>query len=271
MTPHDFGKEGAVLEQRVLIYTIALDPPGRSEHQNMARMLAASLLRTYFTGDILILHNSDAPLFRVEQKQVTERRIGASAEAGYTLKYSARRLIPAEHYDWVCFMDCDMLALRNVDHLFEVEDRTEILWQPEPKPQSAPAYNSYFREEEYARLWREGANSGTFAVRGSLYHEMMICWEAVDRQPPEREKACFDQAAWNRVIYDTPHRRKPFEKDEIQFPLLFHPHYLEWRGAALVHALGSRNPGIKMEFLMSQYLGRFLGEPPGPLLAMLMP
>ena len=152
---------------------------------------------------------------------------------------------------------------------FCVEGR--VLWQPEPKLQPAPACVSCIRAEENGRLWRQGANSGTFAIRVNHYAEIMRRWEAVDQPPPVSPKVCFDQAAWNRVLFDMPAERTSFERDEIQFPLLFHHSYLEWRGAALIHANGCRDARIKTEFPMAQYLGRFLGEPPDPLLSMLLP
>jgi hypothetical protein len=35
-----------------LAYTVAFDPPGSPGHSSMAKMLASSLLRTHFGGDI---------------------------------------------------------------------------------------------------------------------------------------------------------------------------------------------------------------------------
>ena len=96
-------------------------------------------------------------------------------------------------------------------------------------------------------------------------------WQRIDEQEPVTPKATFDQPAWNRLLFDTRLRRRPFERDEIQFPLLFHHRYFDWRSAALLHANGTRDPKVKLEFLMGQYLGRFLGEPPGPLLSILLP
>lgn len=258
-------------QQKVLIYTVALDRPGETGHREMAKLLVSSLLRTYFTGNILILHNGDGPLFRVEQKWVEERVVNLPAEQGYTLKYMAPGTITAKRYDWVCFLDCDMLALRNVDHLFDPGDGLDILWQPEPAGMETIGYNAYFQLEEYPRLWKQGANSGSFAVRGSLYREVMQQWQEIDATEPVTTKATYDQPAWNRLLFDTPLRSRPFERDEIQFPILFHHRYLEWRSAALLHANGIRDNKVKLEFLMGQYLGRFLGEPPGPLLSILLP
>ena len=61
-----------------LAYTVAFDPPGSPGHSSMAKMLASSLLRTYFGGDIIVFRNSPEPLFRVERKGLEGPRRGAS-------------------------------------------------------------------------------------------------------------------------------------------------------------------------------------------------
>ena len=248
-----------MLNQRVLIYTIALDRPGEEWFRHMAKILVSALLRTYFTGDILVIHNGAAPLFLVERKGVQELLLPAGDEDGYKLKYRARRWIEAGRYDWVCFMDCDMLALRNIDHLFDPGAECDILWQPEGRMNQV-AYNSYFRAEEYPRLWRCGVNSGTYAVRGSLFDGVMAEWERLDGLPPVSAKVLHDQPAWNRLLFDTKLRGRRFERDEIKFPLLMHHEYKQWREAALLHANGALK-AIKLEFLMAQFLGRFAGAP----------
>ena len=247
-----------MFNQRVLIYTIALDRPGEEVYRHMAKILVSSLLRTYFTGDILAIHNGAAPLFLVERKGVQELMLSPGDDDGYKLKYRARRWIEAGRYDWVCFLDCDMIALRNIDHLFDPGAECDILWQPEGKMNNV-AYNSYFRPEEYPRLWHRGANSGTYAVRGECFDPVMAEWERLDALPPVTPKTLHDQPAWNRMLYDTELRVRRFEREEIKFPLLMHFSYKEWREAALLHANGAIG-GVKLEFLMAQYLGRFAGD-----------
>ncbi|MGI8605403.1 MAG: hypothetical protein ACR2OZ_20710 [Verrucomicrobiales bacterium] len=50
---------------RHLAYTVAFDAPGSPGHRMMAKMLASTLLRTYFDGDVIVFRNSPDPLFRV--------------------------------------------------------------------------------------------------------------------------------------------------------------------------------------------------------------
>ena len=69
-------------KKRNLVYTLALDPAGATGHRNLAKMLVSSLLRTRFSGDILVFHNSPAPLFMVAREGVREVRMKVPAKAG---------------------------------------------------------------------------------------------------------------------------------------------------------------------------------------------
>ncbi len=255
---------------RVLIYTVALDPPGLAAHRQMAKILAASLQRTFFTGDLLIVHNGDEPIFRVERKNVSEYFVDTPAAQGHSMKYKAREFIDASNYDWICFLDCDMIALRNIDHLFLPAQEADILWQPEPTPMSNGAFSSRFYPDEFPLLWRNGANSGTLAVRSQHYNQVMQEWESIDAGPLCGFNSTFDQPAWNRLLVSSDLKCTRFERSEICFPLLHDHRYLDYREAALLHANGG-DTTTKLEFLMSQYLGRFIGEPAWPMLSILEP
>ena len=55
-----------------LVYTAAFDAPGSESYRFLAKMLASSLVRTYFPGDVVVFRNSLAPLFQVERKGLHE-------------------------------------------------------------------------------------------------------------------------------------------------------------------------------------------------------
>jgi hypothetical protein len=240
------------------LYTVATDAAGQREFTLMAKILVASQLRNFFAGEIFVFHNAEAPLFRVERKGLTEVMLPPSFDDGKRLKYKVRQWIEADRYDWVCFLDCDMLAQRNIDHLLDPDIPADLLWQPEGK-MTQDAFNSYFHDHEFPKLWRHGANSGSFAVRGKFFHQVMEEWERIDQSEPVRPKILVDQPAWNRILFDTELRTRPFEKGEIMFPLLHDHDYRKWREAALIHANGA-SPEVKLEFLLSQYLGRTIGD-----------
>ena len=66
---------------RNLIYTLALDYVETTAHRNLAKLLVSSLLRTRFSGDILVFHTSPAPLFMVAREGVREVVLDVPAEA----------------------------------------------------------------------------------------------------------------------------------------------------------------------------------------------
>lgn len=55
-----------------LIYTIAIDPPGHGGTRQLAKMLAASLARTYFGGEVIVFRNSVHPLFLTQRQWLNE-------------------------------------------------------------------------------------------------------------------------------------------------------------------------------------------------------
>lgn len=255
-----------------LLYTVAFDQPESNLNRLMAKMLVNSLLRTYFSGKILVFRNGPKPLFRLEQREVAEIEVpegdlpweGWQARSVY-FKMAARKFIDPTGFSNVIFMDADCLALRNIDHLFGGEG-WDIRYQMEPNRTIAGPYgegfNAYFTDSDLSK-WknREGVNGGTWAIRAGLFHQIMQEWEQIDELPTHRVKYAKEQPAWNRLILDSRLRTQRFERDEIQFPGLeggtLPKDYL---GAALVHANGM-NQAQKLEFLTGLYYARFMSDP----------
>ena len=46
----------------------------------------------------------------------------------------------------------------------------------------------------------DGANSGTLAVRGAVFHEVMEAWRDLDESEPLRNSGFRDQASWNALL-----------------------------------------------------------------------
>lgn len=193
--------------KRNLVYTVAFDAPGSQAYRFLAKMLASSLLRTFFTGDILIFRNSAAPLFLVERKGLEEMYLETPpmygqerAEYSWSYKHRVAELIDPELYDKILFLDADCLALRNIDHLLEGD--WDIRCQPERGlPMNTGHYNALLTGEEMTQAaQRDGINSGTLAVRAAVFHEVMREWGRLDAQKPLRETGFHDQASWNKLV-----------------------------------------------------------------------
>ena len=190
-----------------LVYTVAFDAPGSESYRFLAKMLVSSLARTFFTGDVMVFRNSAAPLFLVERKGVEEFYIETPplrgkerAEMAWGWKYRVADLIDPTAYDKILFLDADCLALRNIDEL--LEGNWDIRYQPERQHlMNGDSFNAFFTDDEMERAGRrEGANSGTLAVRGSVYHDVMREWGRLDALTPLRGKGFHDQASWNKLL-----------------------------------------------------------------------
>ncbi len=287
-----------------LVYTVCFDAPGSESYRFLGKMLASSLVRTFFTGDIVVFRNSPAPLYLVERKGLEEVFLETPdmygqerASFAWCWKYRVAPLIEnPEQYDKILFLDCDSLALRNIDHLLDGD--WDIRYQPERgKPGNGRSFNAFLTDEEMVIAGtRDGANSGTLAVRGSIFHEVMQEWEQIDITDPVRDSGFRDQASWNALLLrrgnppaaalgetaakvhlpaqasphlsaptqDGLHRWKtePFPAGEVQFPGYLDPHYVSYSKAALTHNI-MPDTKEKVEFTFGLYMRTFYCDPTG--------
>ena len=192
----------------------------------------------------------------------------ADQQNAWRYKFRVRHLLDVRGYDKVLFLDADCLVLRNIDHLLEGD--WDIGWFPEPgRSVTLPQFHCFLTDAEMKLLkGRQGANSGTLAVRAERYHELMAEWERIDTGQAQRRRECSDQASWNRLLLDTNLRKRRFERGEIQFPLFLHPSYHEWKNAALLHAIGGTTRE-KMRFLWGAYMQTFYFDDAGTMLNVL--
>ncbi len=214
-----------------LLYTLALEQAGAPGHRMLGKLLASSLLRTFFDGEVVVFRNSAVPYFQVERKGLREVEVGSPqvAEGGsfareaWNWKYLARKELDVHGYDKVLYVDADCLALRNVDHLLEGD--WDIAYQPETHAVHHEVFNAYLTNAEMQESlrvasnrkrgddeegvsgravptpWR-GINAGTFAIRSGIFHEVMDEYERIHAQEPQRKGDFAEQGAWNRLIRD---------------------------------------------------------------------
>ena len=264
-----------------LIYTMAFDSPQSEGYRFLGKMLVSSLLRTFFHGDIVVFRNSPAPLFMVERKGLEEVYLETpqmegqeGAEEAWCWKYRVAELIEnPEQYDKILFLDCDSLALRNIDHLLEGD--WDIRYQPERrKPMNGRSFQAFLTEEEMAlAAKRDGANSGTIAVRGSKFHEVMEHWRDIDESEMVRDSGFRDQASWNALLLRCAQEpatwgAEPFPVGEVQFPGYLDPHYSSYTKAALTHNI-MPDTLEKIEFTFGLYMRTFFCDPTGLFFSML--
>jgi hypothetical protein len=275
-----------------LIYTVAYDLPGWRGSRTMSKLLCSSLLRGFWSGEILVLRNFAQPLFPVERKGLNEVYVetpdfGTGEEAG---KKCLREALEArfmagqwienpEQYDWICYLDADCLALRDVEHLFAGD--ADLLVQPERgrKVFSEMVFNGYLKEGAASSdgvkapgrngwLGRDGINAGTFAVRGNKFEEVMREWKRIYESEPARHKEFRDQTAFNKLLLETDLRVKEFERGEIMFPFYLDKGFLDYRQAALLHFVGGKQKD-KIDLSFALHMMRTYGEEGGLFLDLL--
>lgn len=252
---------------RNLIYTLALDPAGATGHRNLAKMLVSSLLRTRFSGDILVFHNSPAPLFMVARHGVREVAMKVPSSAGrnggfvayaQSCKHAVARHIDAEAYDRVMFIDCDSVVLRNIDHLL-AGDWDLAVFPEQGSDIHEYCWGGYTTRHEKKQLVHEGLNSGTWAVVGSRFHELLRRWRAVEARKMTRD-ALREQSAFNRVALDWDGAVKFWPHREISLPLVAANLvcYQDYAQTAIVHAASGLPVDYKSRFLFGIFAGTFL-------------
>jgi hypothetical protein len=259
---------------RHLIYTLALDPEGAMEHRNMAKMLVSSLLRSGFTGDIVVFHNSPHPLFMVPRACVREVTITPENAPGDDLSYlyyaqsfkhSVARHIDPAGYDKIAFIDCDAVVLRPLDHL--LKGRWDLAVFPEVGTRIQAGYfGCFLTERERETLTTEGINSGTWAVRASLWREFLRKWRAAEKLTSciNEGDRLYEQSAFNRVVLDWSRRKKVVRWPMREIALPFCPGgialFRDYMSCTIVHAAGAGLP-MKMRFLFSTYAAVYLHDP----------
>ncbi|HWB06754.1 MAG TPA: hypothetical protein VG796_27265 [Verrucomicrobiales bacterium] len=246
-----------------LLYTVAFDPPGAGGMRQMVKMLGGSVVRTGFSGDMVIFRNAPAPVFMIGRQGLGEEYVETPdmeprklAEYAREWKAHAAAVIDGGSYEWIVFLDADCLCLRNIDHLLADRD-CDILYQLE---------TGGTVKQQTSKI-----STGTWAVRGGCYRQVMEKWLTLREEEPVPETGSRDQRAWNRLIFDAAQegwRAEPFEAHEVQFPLGGDKDWRLYKDAAIVHCTGGTVPE-KIQFMFGLYMQRFYHDASSTLLNVL--
>lgn len=249
-----------------LIYTVAVDPAGSTGYRTLSKLLALSLRRTFFSGEVIIFRNSPAPLFYVERKGIEEiyiatEHVSTARDLPYvwSWKYRVAATIDTSKYEKIMFLDADCMALKNVDHLFECED--DVLVQREKGcPIQGTQFSGYLTDEEMTSLKCDGVNSGQFMMRSTAFRQIVSEWERVDSSIPPRHGYCRDQSSLNRVLLDTNVTVGDFPQREVVFPFHTDCRYQDYMEGSILHGLGI-SLEHKVRFMFGLYSNLFLCDP----------
>jgi hypothetical protein len=226
----------------------------------------SSLLRSLFSGSIVVFRNHEMPLFKVERKQleeifvptvIFEKSEAPCQKATREFLFGLCAHLEPESRQWVIVADAASLALRNIDHLIPQD-----MAGPYAPPDVDMLWTKTDRND--AENGTETASPGIWAVRGE--HLAMVLERWKEAWIEAQSDSCHSEIEiWTRVIRDLPLRKRPFEKGEVVAPAL---HSVDWQAvssAALV-TVPDWPVEEQRKFLQSLYLGTYLGDESGMML-----
>ncbi|MBE2284529.1 MAG: hypothetical protein IAE77_13820 [Prosthecobacter sp.] len=191
-----------------LIYTIAIDRKGEFLQRNLAKLLVSSIVRSGFSGKILVIHNSNDKLFLFPREQVKEESIDfdevgdLSVEAIWSLKHRLVNILLENSWQRLIFFDADCLVLKSLDPILNAQ--WEVLICREPGQSIVESqFNCFLSDSEMNTLKCDGINSGVFGVQRGVAEDFFRRWSASEKSVERRRRLCADQASLNRVILDT--------------------------------------------------------------------
>ena len=261
---------------RHLVYTLALDhPPGALGHRHMAKFLVLSLLRTRFDGEIVVFKTSAQPLFMIPRAGVREITIRPEDHGeehfwnyAQAWKFKVRHLLDVTGYDKVLYLDADCLALRNLNSMLEGD--WDLACYSEPGTSvGEEGFNCFVSEAEAAMLSCPGINGGVLAVSANRYQEVMCEWERIHFGPTQRPRYFTDQAALNRLLLDSPLRKRVLTRAEVAAPFSHDPRAQDYLASQLVHLAGSTDFYEKLRFMFGLYMNTFFFDEQATLLNIL--
>lgn len=238
----------------------------------ITKAFVSSLLRSLFSGTVMVLGNRELSLFKVERKLVKEIYLPLviTEDAGEARRKIGTRFLTgiANHVkptsnQWVVVADCATLALRNIDHLFPPDgtgsygpQQIEFQW-----------VDSEWRDPESNEML---AAQGFWAVKGSRLPQLLDDWEKLRTTAPPPQDALEEARLWTRFIRSLDLAKRRFEHGEAISPGL---HGVDWDAvheAALV-SVPDWPTEQRMKFIQSLYYGTYFGDSTGMMLNILEP
>lgn len=258
---------------KTLIYTVAYDNKDSRVYQGLAKLLASSIIRSGFTGEMVVFHNGEEPLFKSRREglfemgvdlpedpgTITEDTVLTVPEQRWALKHRVSSIL-LEEFSWdrLLFIDADCLVVGPLGPVFEGDFELAVYREPR-QPMTRLSFNCFLTEEEMSGLNVEGINSGIFCMDRSVAPDFFSSWEEASARKEQRTRACTDQAALNRVVLDKGYRLKEFGN------LVSMPYHTDMgrcaeSGKSIIHWIGLTGYG-KLQASFGKYMEKYLFDP----------
>lgn len=180
---------------------------------------------------------AEATVIQVDESRLRDAGHGRSAYDRYLMaRLRVHHLLDVAAHDRVLYVDCDVLAIRDVMPLLEGLDA--FRYSREFQPMAAPMYNACLTDAELEEArWRRGINSGVYAAPGPYLGECLDRWKALLDSHP-RGKG-YDQPALNALVLRGLIRARPLPALSVGYPVLpdFAEHFREQ--TRLLHYCGT--------------------------------
>jgi hypothetical protein len=249
-----------------LLVTWSFNETGDPSPGILVKNQASSLMRSLFSGSLLIFKNYPTPLFKIDRRNVDEEMVslpivGKSDRAidGGTAAFIFQmpKHLKSEGRQWVIVSDPAGIALRNIDHLIPTEAS---------QPFGPPSVDLYWTKvaEDSNKGRKLLASPGFWAVRAEHLEMVLERWQAARAEAP----GLSQEEVWGRVLEELPLSKRPFEKGEVVAPRMSGLDWEEASNAAFVTVAGWPKKEAK-RFLQSLYFGTYLGDDSGIILNLL--
>jgi hypothetical protein len=232
------------------------------------RLVSSSLLRSLFTGELVIFRTGEMPLYKVERAQVTEVpvEIPVSGNGEAEKRRASREFlfnlctqIKPEPRQWVIVADPAGIALRNIDHLIPPDL---------PGPYAPPEVDFLWaRVHEGGGGPRDEAGPGLWAVRGEFLPLVLERWKAAWEAEPNVGMA-DERRIWSDVVRNLPLRKKAFERGEVVCPAVC---AVDWRAlcSAAYVSIPDWPETERWKFLQALYFVTYFGDETGMMVNVL--
>lgn len=246
---------------------VALDFAPNRRGAVVRKCSLASLMRSLFGGDAIVLSNNETPVFKVGRTGLanvfTPISIIDASETGRLQGFREvlgrlEEFVTIGHQQWLIVAHVASVALRNIDHLIP-SDLTD--------PFSLPKVDFYWAKAGQDDVSNHSATPGLWAVRGE--HLPLV----LERLKKEWSKGSGldrvdEEAIWTRVVQELPLRKRAFEKGEVVAPRIGAVDWEAVSNAAFV-TVPDWPEKEAWKFLQALYFGTYLGDETGMMLNIL--
>jgi hypothetical protein len=245
--------------------------PQRLNLVKSRKFLTSSLMRSLYTGSMVVFRNDDMPLYKIERKLLDEiiitPQIDSLPGAGQNKTTQDYIFELCDHINpaprqWVIVADEAGLALRNIDHLIPPDAKSpygpvdvDFFW--------AHADSVSFGAEE------DNVSTGFWAVRGEHLAMVLLRWK-IKWSEAQAVGELDVTKVWTQVVRELPLHKKRFETGEVSSPSLGAVDWERVSNCAFV-TVPTWPPLEQRKFLEALYFGTYFGDETGLMLNILDP